>query len=271
LICFDCFGDYAYKFAGSRFDFLATNDRREELRATTRIPDGVEQNTFFTAFKTRDDRMRCGLRDRAGSVPRRNFNRKRISFRWPIQIADFDEPKPGAVVVFGDSRLLNDLQIAKSSCLRTEPAACLKVSGQNFAFDCSALAVSQELFEVYRGANYRHRLLPRRAASIGRRLQGEPIVGMWTQRDDVMGFSNRPKEIAAKNFHRHVTGKARESQFCRLRKAREVYYNQNDFVAVPAKKGENLWVIRVEKFKRTTRKRLKIFPHGNDSPRPPKQ
>src|SRR5262245_19365400 len=75
LICFDRFGNHADEFAGSRFHFLATNDRCKKLRARTRVPDGVEQNTFVTAFKTRYDRMRCGLRNRTGSVPGRNFNR----------------------------------------------------------------------------------------------------------------------------------------------------------------------------------------------------
>src|SRR5215469_6652289 len=94
---------------------------------------------------------------------------------------------------------------------------------------------------------------------------------MWTQRDDVTGFSDRPKEIAAKNLHRHVTDKWRQIQLCGLRKARQIYHNQNGFVAVPAKKGEHLWVVRIEKFKRAARKCLEIFPHGNDPSRPPKQ
>ena len=102
-------------------------------------------------------------------------------------------------------------------------------------------------------------------------MQRKPVVGMRAQRYDVARFSNWPKEIAAKNFHRYATGEAREIQFRRLSKARQIHDHQNDFIPVSAKEGENLGIVGIEKFKRAARKRLEIFPHGDDSACPPKQ
>src|ERR1044072_1456746 len=102
-------------------------------------------------------------------------------------------------------------------------------------------------------------------------MQGEPIMRVWAERNDVTGFSNWPKQIAAKHFHRHVAREARKVQFHRLGKAREIHYHQNDFVLVTAKKGKNLGIVWIKKFKRAPRKRLEIFPHGDDSACPPEQ
>src|SRR5262249_17033740 len=138
-------------------------------------------------------------------------------------------------------------------------------------FYCGALTIGEKCGQLHRRTDHGRGFFSWSAASVCRRLERKPVMCMRPKGDDVAGFSNWSKEIAAKNLHRHVTDEAGKIQLCRLRKAREIYYHQNDFVFVPPKKGEDLRIVRTDKFKRAARECLEIFPHGNDATRPPKQ
>ena len=98
--------------------------------------------------------------------------------------------------------------MAKGSRFGSKPAAGLDVIGQNLAFEQSSRRVSKQGLQLGRGINRWHNSLFRRPAAFDWRLQGEPVMGMRTERDDVAGFFDWAKQIAAKNFHRHTSGKA---------------------------------------------------------------
>src|SRR5438045_9167945 len=98
--------------------------------------------------------------------------------------------------------------MAKGSRFGSKPAAGLDVIGQNLAFEQSSRSVSKQGLQLGRGINRWHNSLFRRPAAFDWRLQGDPVMGMRTERDDVGGIFDCARQLAAKKFHRHTSANA---------------------------------------------------------------
>src|SRR5947199_636979 len=199
----------AYKITGLSVDGLALPDRLVQLRAKRCVPDRIEQNRSAAVHEMRDDRVRGALGNRARRFLGGDLHRNGIRFRRSIQIVYLNEQKSRAVAVGGNGKLLNHLEIAKGPRLGAKPAGVADVIGQDFALELLSLAITKQNVQIGRRFDRWHNAFLRRTASVGRRLQREPIIGMRAERDDVARFPDRPKQIAAKNFHWHVAGEAR--------------------------------------------------------------
>ena len=147
----------------------------------------------------------------------------------------------------------------------------MNVIGQNFALELLPLAIAKQGIQFGWRLDRRRHAFPQGSTTVSRRLQGKPVISMGTERDDIARFSDRPKQIAAKNFHRNAPGKAREIQLCRLRKARKIYHHHDRLVFPPAEKRQHFRIVWVKKFKGAARERLEIFSHGDDPAHPPQQ
>ena len=104
----------ADKFSRLRFVCPTPHDGCQTIENDTSDPRWHQTECSIPSSETRDDRVRRGLRNGARGVAGSDLDRQRISFRGPIQIIDFDEPKLRAIGIFRKSELLNDSQIAKS-------------------------------------------------------------------------------------------------------------------------------------------------------------
>src|SRR5436190_1841881 len=98
--------------------------------------------------------------------------------------------------------------MAKGSRFGSKPAAGLDVIGQNYLLELRTRIILKQGLQLGRRIDRGHDMLLRCATTVGLRLQSEPVMGMRTERDDVAGFFDWAKQIAAKNFHRHTSGKA---------------------------------------------------------------
>src|SRR5437899_429301 len=209
----------ADKIGDLSFDGLALHDRLEQLRAKRRVPDRIEQNRSAGVREMRDDRVRGALGNRVRGFVGSDLHRNGIRFRRSIQIVYLNEQKSRAVTVRGNGKLLNHLEIAKGPRLGAKPAGVADVIGQDFALELFSLAITKENVQIGRRLDRWHNVFLRRTASVGRRLQREPIIGMRAERDDVARVPDRPKQIAAKNVHVHVAGEPRYIQLSELPEA----------------------------------------------------
>src|SRR5205823_10909523 len=146
---------------------------------------------------------------RARHVVRGDFYRDSIRFRRSIQIANLNKPELRAILLRRDRKLLDHLEMAKSPRLRTEPAAVADIHGQNFALELFSVITLKQDLQLSRSFQCRHNAFFQSAASLGRRLQREPVICMRSERDDVARFPDRPKEVSTENLHGYAPREAR--------------------------------------------------------------
>ena len=212
----------------------------------------------------RHDRVRGALGNRARRVAGGDLHRNGIRLRGSVQVVYLNKQKSCAVASGRNGKLLNHLEMAKTLRLGAKPARAANVIGQDFALEVFSLAITKQNVQLSWRFDRRHKPFLRYPAAVGRRLQREPIISVRAERDDVARFPDRPKQITAKDFHRHVAGEARKIQLRRLREPRKICHHYYGLFFPPAKKRQNLCIVGVEKFERAARKCLEIFPHGND-------
>src|SRR5437762_64721 len=141
--------------------------------------------------------------------------------------------------------------MAQSPCLGAKPTTGLDVIGQNYLLELRTRIILKQGLQLGRRIDRGHDMLLRCATTVRLRLQSEPVMGMRTERDDVAGFFDWAKQIAAKNFHGHTAGKARKIQLRRLRKPRKIRRHYDGLVFVTPEKREYFCVIWKEKFEGT--------------------
>src|SRR4051812_26711345 len=103
------------KISGLTIDRFRLDDGFEKLCAKIGIPDGVVQDAFSLARKTRDDCLRSRLREGAGLFARRDSHRQSIRLGRAINVADLDEPEAGRTRAVGKAALLNDTNIPQGA------------------------------------------------------------------------------------------------------------------------------------------------------------
>src|SRR5439155_18559335 len=128
----------------------------------------------------------------------------------------------------------------KCSRLGTEPTAVADIRGQDLALQVFALTIVKQDLQLSRRFERWHNAFLQRSASVGRRLQRKPVIGMRAERDDVARLPDWSKQIATKNFHRHAAGEPRQIQFHRLREPREIRHHHYGLVFPTAKERQNL-------------------------------
>ena len=102
--------------------------------------------------------------------------------------------------------MLCHFQVAKVARFGTKPAGILEVIGKNVALELLPLAVAKQSIELWRCFDSWNQVFLRCPACLNRRMQREPVLGVRSKRDDVSRFSDPSKQIAAENFHRHISG-----------------------------------------------------------------
>src|SRR5207302_2658014 len=122
-----------------------------------------------------------------------NLYRNGIRFRRSIQIVYLNEPESRAVGFRGDGKLFDHLEIAERPRLGTKPPAVADEIWQNFALELFPLAIAKQNIQLGWRFDRRHHAFLHRAATVNWRLQGEPVIGMRTQSDDIARFLDRPK------------------------------------------------------------------------------
>src|SRR6266700_7412051 len=168
----------ADEIAGLSFDGLALHDRLEQLRPKRRVPDRIKQNRSAAIREMCDGRVRGALGNRARRFLGGDLHRNGIRFRRSIQIVYFNEQKSRAVAVGGNGKLLNDLEIPKGPRLGAKPPGVADVIGQDFALELFSLAIAKQNVQIGWRFDRWHNASLRRTASVGRRLQRKPIIGM---------------------------------------------------------------------------------------------
>src|SRR5947208_10014790 len=128
--------------------------------------------------------------------------------------------------------------MAKSLRLRTEPAAVADIRGQDFALELFALTIVKQDLQLSRRFQSRHNAFLQSPASVHRRLQGEPVIGMRSKRDDITRFPDRAKQVSTENLHGHAPHEPRKIQLRRLREARKIRYHHDGLVFPPAKERQ---------------------------------
>src|SRR4029077_8475600 len=98
--------------------------------------------------------------------------------------------------------------MTESPCFRAKPATALNVIRQNLALDLCALTVGEQGLQVGGSIDHWHNAFPRDTTAIRLRLESEPIMSMWAERNDVRRLPDRAKQVAAKYLHRYTPGEA---------------------------------------------------------------
>src|SRR5262249_55189359 len=206
------------------------------------VADWVEQNGSIAGCKMRDDRVRGALGNRARRFARGDLYWDRVRFQWSIEIIYLNEPEPGVIAIRGNGKLFDHLEIAEGSRLGAKPAGVADVIGQDFAFEVFSLAITKQDVQLGWRFDGGHNAFFRSALSVRWRVQSEPVISVWTQRDDVARFPDRPKQIAAKDFHRHVAGETRKIQLRRLREPRKICHHHHNLVFPLAKERQDFCI-----------------------------
>ena len=95
-------------------------------------------------------------------------------------------------------------------------------------------------------AGYKVNVVPGTAtARVDGRLQSEPVISVRSECDDVTRFPDRPKQIAAENFHRYTARKTGEVELGRLRETRKIYHHYNDLIFPTAKERQHFRIVRI--------------------------
>src|SRR4029077_13022773 len=98
---------------------------------------------------------------------------------------------------------------------------------KNVALKLFSLAVAKQDVQLSWRLDGWDNMFLGRAARVDRRLQREPVIGVRTEYYYVEFVLDWAEQIAAKIFHRHAAGKAREIQLGRLREARKICHHDD--------------------------------------------
>jgi hypothetical protein len=94
---------------------------------------------------------------------------------------------------------------------------------------------------------------------------------VWSQRYNVRRFSDYRENVLTEDFSQRAAGETRKIDLGNLRETRKINDNKNGLIFVTPQKGQYFCILRIQKFNRSTRKRLETLAHRYHASRPPQQ